>query len=83
MSARLEHLLYQSSRQSNSSLGWGKVVLGVAMCTDGSCVDDNDLSIHGADSTTGTSDVVGPGQAGSTAGYMNILFLVYQAPELV
>ena len=79
----LGHHLYQSTRQLNSSLGCGKVVLGVAVCTYGACVGDSDLSIHGVDSATGTSGVVRPVLEGSTAGHMNLLFLVYQAPELV
>ena len=59
------------------------MVLDVSVHSDGACVGDSDQSNHGVDSTTGTSSVVDPGLAGSTAGQMNLLFLVYQAPKLV
>ena len=55
----------------------------MVVCTDGASVGDSDLSICGVDSVTGTSSVAGPGLAGSTAGWMNLLFLIFQAPELV
>ena len=59
----------------------GKEVLGVALCTDGACVDDIDLSICGVDSVTGTS--VDPQLAGSIAGKINLLFLIYWTLNLV
>ena len=40
----------------------------MAVCTDGACVGESDLSILGMDRATGTSGMVDPGPAGSTAG---------------
>ena len=57
-----------------------EVVMGVTVCTGG---DDTDLSVGSAGRVVDNSDVVGSGPSGSAPGLMNLLFLVYRAPELV
>ena len=49
----------------------------MAVCINGTCDGDTDLSNGGVGSATGNSDIAGPGLAGSTARQMNLLFLVY------
>ena len=64
-------------------MGHGEAVLGVTACTDGALGGDTDLSIGGACGVTGNPGVVGLGLLGSAAGWMNLLFLMHQAPKLM
>ena len=83
ISAGLGHFLYQFPWRLNSSLGLDEVSLGVAVCTCGACDDDTDLSLGDVGSATSYFGMAGLGLVGSTAGGMNLWFLVYQAPKLV